>query len=111
MKTSEFQGDPEFRSWLDRLIEDKVREELSREHQRVFRESFAIIPVRPECYLSQSIARYRVSVCRPADFSPFGRAEKRFGELLFNQNYLGDTLAPVLAITGGQFPETHQGSL
>src|SRR5215813_7669925 len=58
MKIDDYEGDPEFRSWLERVIEEKVREELLREREKQFRESFAIISIRPSCRLAAEIASH-----------------------------------------------------
>src|SRR5256885_11212871 len=58
MSSIEYQGDPQFRSWLERIIEFKVHEELARERERLFRESLAIISVREKDPLAESIATH-----------------------------------------------------
>ena len=69
MSFLEYQGDPEFRSWLERLVEDKVHEELARERERLFRESFAIISVREKDLLAERIAApFGIKALRPKKF-------------------------------------------
>ena len=102
MKTSELQGDPEFRSWLDRLIEDRVGEELARERQRAFRDSFAIIPVRAECYLSQSIARYLGKALVESNLVIFGDGEKK---TVINENLRGKNIYVIATVGDGEDPD------
>lgn len=71
------QGDPEFRSWLERLIEDKVREEFDREKEKRFRESFALLSVRSDCLLAKSIARHLGKALVEMDLMVFGDCEKK----------------------------------
>jgi ribose-phosphate pyrophosphokinase len=102
MKTGDLQGDPEFRSWLDRLIEDKVREELSRERQRVFRESFAIISVRSECFLAESIARYLGKALIESNLVIFGDGEKK---TVIHENLRGKNIYVVATVGDGEDPD------
>ncbi|HLU47580.1 MAG TPA: ribose-phosphate pyrophosphokinase-like domain-containing protein, partial [Planctomycetota bacterium] len=71
------QDDPQFRLWLERLIEDKVREELARERNRQFRESFACISVRASDRIAESIASHLGKSLVPIDIVVFGDGEKK----------------------------------
>ncbi len=102
MKVSEFQGDPEFRSWLERLIEDKIHEELTRERDRVFRESFAIVPVRPNCSLSASIAQHLGKSLVKQEIIVFGDLEKK---TVIHENLRGKNVYVIATVGDGEDPD------
>ena len=102
MKLSEYQGDPEYRSWLERLIEDKVREELQRERDRIFRESFAVIAVRSGCPLATSIARHLGKALVKVDLVIFGDGEKK---TVINENLRGKSVYVIATVGDGEDPD------
>lgn len=71
------QEDPEFRSWLERLIEDKVEEELRRQSERQFLESLALISVRPNDPLANRIAHHLGKSLVDAELLTFLDGEKK----------------------------------
>lgn len=77
MDLENLEGDPQFRLWLERLIEDKVREELARERNRQFRESFALISVRGSDRIAEEIASHLGKSLVPLDLVVFGDGEKK----------------------------------
>ncbi len=101
-KISDYQGDPQFRSWLERLIEDKVHEELTRERDRVFRESFAIVPVRPQCKLSAGIASLLGKSLVKQEIIVFGDGEKK---TVIHENLRGKNVYVVATVGDGEDPD------
>jgi len=99
---TEIQGDPQFRSWLERIIEDKVREELARERDRVFRESFAIVPVRPQCKLSAAIATYLGKSLVKQEIIVFGDGEKK---TVIHENLRGKNVYVIASVGDGEDPD------
>jgi ribose-phosphate pyrophosphokinase len=77
MSIQELQGDPGFRSWIERIIEDKVHEELSKERARLFSESFAIIAVREHDPLAEGIAAQLGKSLVRRELIVFGDGEKK----------------------------------
>ncbi len=77
MNIENLQEDPEFRSWLERLIENKVRDELERQNARRFLNSFALISVRPNDPLASSIARNLGKTLVDAELLVFSDGEKK----------------------------------
>jgi ribose-phosphate pyrophosphokinase len=77
MANFDFQGDPQFRSWLERFVEDKVTEILQADREHRFRESFALISVRKNDALSASIARVLGKKLVDVDTLVFGDGEKK----------------------------------
>ena len=57
MEFEKLQGDPQFRSWLEQFIEDRVRDELKRDMDRRARDAFALVSGRPDDALANSMAR------------------------------------------------------
>lgn len=77
MAVFDYQGNPQFRSWLERFIADKVREVLEEERERRFRESFALISVRENDPLATSIARILGKKLVDVEILVFGDGEKK----------------------------------
>jgi ribose-phosphate pyrophosphokinase len=102
MNVSEYQGDPEFRSWLERVIEDKLREELSREKERTFRESFALITVRPDDELAESIARHLRKALVRSELIVFGDGEKK---TVIHENLRGKHVYVIATVGDGEDPD------
>jgi len=102
MKVSDFQGDPEFRSWLERVMEDKIQEELAKERQRHFRESFALIPVRKDCYLAQAIAQHLGKVLVKSDLVIFGDGEKK---TVIHENLRGKNVYVIATVGEKEDPD------
>ncbi|MCZ6795869.1 MAG: ribose-phosphate diphosphokinase [Planctomycetota bacterium] len=102
MDLDSLQGDPEFRIWLERLIEDKVRDELSRERDERFRESFALIAVRPRDSLAQAIARHLGKPLVPFDLVTFGDGEKK---TVISENLSGKHVYVIATIGHGEDPD------
>lgn len=99
---TDYQGDPQFRSWLERIIEDKVHEELTRERDRVFRESFAIVPVRPHCRLSDAIAGHLGKALVKQDIIVFGDGEKK---AVIHENLRGKNVYVIATVGDGEDPD------
>lgn len=102
MGVADYQGDPEFRSWLERLIEDKIEEELTREKDRLFRESFAIVPVRPNDSLAASIARHLGKALVRHEIIVFGDGEKK---TVIHENLRGKHVYVVATVGEGEDPD------
>ncbi|MEM7231358.1 MAG: ribose-phosphate pyrophosphokinase-like domain-containing protein, partial [Planctomycetota bacterium] len=77
MDLENLQGDPEFRLWLERIIEDKVREEVARVREKEFRERFALISIREDDSLANAIAQRLGKTLVPIDLVTFGDGEKK----------------------------------
>jgi ribose-phosphate pyrophosphokinase len=102
MSIEPFQSDPELRSWLERLIEDKVREELQREREKHFRESFAFISVRPNCELAQMIAMQLGKALIPVELFVFGDGEKK---TVIKENLRGKRVYVIATVGKGEDPD------
>lgn len=102
MNSSDYQGDPEFRSWLERVIEDKVQEELKRERDRLFLESFAILSTRPGCTLATAIARNLGRSLVKAEVITFGDGEKK---TVIHENLRGKSVYLVATVGEGEDPD------
>ena len=59
MASFDFQGDPQFRAWLERFVEDKVEEMMEADRDRRFRESFSLISVS---FVRDRLMEHQVSV-------------------------------------------------
>jgi ribose-phosphate pyrophosphokinase len=95
-------GDAGFRTWLERLVEEKVRQELARERERSFRESFALISVRPDDSLAQSIARLLGKTLVPVDLVTFGDGEKK---TVITENLRGKHVYVVATVGHAEDPD------
>jgi ribose-phosphate pyrophosphokinase len=102
MGVADYQGDPEFRSWLERVIEDKIEEEMKRERDRLFRESFAIIPVRPNDSLAGSIARHLGKALVRHELIVFGDGEKK---TVIHENLRGKHVYVIATVGEGEDPD------
>jgi len=69
------ENDPELRAWLERLVEAKVKATLDAEREARFRETFALISVRPADPLAQTIARLLDQRLVDVDIVTFGVGE------------------------------------
>src|SRR5262245_26740977 len=102
MPVSDFMGDPQFRSWLERFIEDKVQELLEAERERRFRESFAVISVRPKDPLAVTIARALGKRLVESDILVFGDGEKK---PVINENLNGRHVYVIATVGIGEDPD------
>lgn len=102
MDVENLQANPEFRNWLERLIEDKVREELERERTRHFAESFAIISVRDQDPLAESIARILGKPLVRRRHVLFGDGEKK---VLIEENLRGRNVFVVATVGEREDPD------
>jgi ribose-phosphate pyrophosphokinase len=75
--TADLQRDPEFRAWLERIIEAKVKAALHGEREAHFRETFALISVRRSDPLAETIARVLDQRLVAVDLVTFGDGEKK----------------------------------
>jgi ribose-phosphate pyrophosphokinase len=107
MDLDALRGDSQFRHWLERLIEEKLREELLREKERNFRESFALISVRRPDPLAESIAEHLGKSLTPIEIVVFGDGEKK---TTIHEN-LRDKDVYVIATLGlGEDPDVSLGN-
>jgi ribose-phosphate pyrophosphokinase len=102
MNLDELQGDPQFRSFLERLIEDKIQEERRRMREQVFRESFALIAVRPEDPLATAIARHLGKSLVHAELVTFGDKEKK---TVIHENLRGRHVFVVATVGDDEDPD------
>jgi ribose-phosphate pyrophosphokinase len=77
METPDFRNDPPLRAWLERLIDDKIKEAIENERDRRFRDSFALVAVRKDDPLAQGIARWLNKPLVECDVITFGDGEKK----------------------------------
>ena len=102
MDLDSLQGDPEFRFWLERLVEDKVREELARERDGKFRDSFALITVRKDDSLARSISQHLGKALVPIDLVTFGDGEKK---TVIPENLSGKHVYVIATVGHGEDPD------
>ncbi|MBI4601012.1 MAG: ribose-phosphate pyrophosphokinase [Planctomycetes bacterium] len=102
MRFHEYQGDPEFRSWLERFVGDKIQEELDHERKRQFLESFAIVAVRQACPLATAIARHLGKALIRHEIVVFGDGEKK---TVIHENLRGKTVVVVATVGDGEDPD------
>ena len=77
MEFESLQGDPQFRSWLEQFIEDRVRDELKRDMDRRARDAFSLVSVRADDKLANSMARILGKPLVPVEILTFGDGEKK----------------------------------
>jgi ribose-phosphate pyrophosphokinase len=75
--TADLQRDSEFRAWLERIVEAKVKAALHGEREAHFRETFALISVRRSDPLAETIARLLDQRLVDVDLVTFGDGEKK----------------------------------
>ncbi len=102
MSFEELKEDPQFRSWLDRIIADAVRDELKKANDRNFRESFALISVRPDDPLAQAIARQLGKTLVHAELLSFGDGEKK---TVIYENLRGKHVYVIATMGDGEDPD------
>ena len=102
MSFDSLQSDPEFRSWLEQFIEDRVRDELRREKQQRFLESFALVSVRPTDQLASSIAKYLGKPLVPVEVLTFGDGEKK---VVIKENLSGKHVFVIATVGSGEDPD------
>jgi len=102
MPAVEFQGDPQFRSWLERFVEDKVKEVLDSERDQRFRESFALVSVRKNDPLAQSIARLLGKRLVDCEIVVFGDGEKK---PVIGENLNGKHVYVIATVGTGEDPD------
>jgi len=102
MDFESLQGDPEFRLWLERIIEDKLREELARERDAQFRESFAVLSARPDDELAAAIAGHLGKALVPFELVTFGDGEKK---TVIHENLRGKHMYVIATVGYGEDPD------
>lgn len=102
MDLERLQEDPELRFWLERLIEDKVRDELARTREQTFRDSFAVISMRPRDPLAVSIAEQLGKSLVSMDLVVFGDGEKK---TVIHENLRGKNVYVVATVGEGEDPD------
>jgi ribose-phosphate pyrophosphokinase len=102
MPIADFQGDPQFRSWLEHFVEDKVNEVLEKEREQRFRESFALISVRRNDPLAVSIARILGKKLVDCDILVFGDGEKK---PVIHENLNGKHVYVIATVGAGEDPD------
>jgi len=102
MSIQDFQGDPEFRSWLERVVEDKVQEELARDRDKTFRESFALVSVREHDHLAESIARQLGKHLVRREIVVFGDGEKK---TVIHENLRGKHIYVIATVGDREDPD------
>ncbi len=102
MPSIDYQGDPQFRSWLERVIEDKVKEVLGAEHDARFRESFALIAARRSDPLANSIGRLLGKRLVEVEILTFGDGEKK---PVIQENLSGKNVFVIATVAMGEDPD------
>ncbi len=102
MSTEDLKEDPQFRSWLERLVEDKVRDEISRIDDRRFRESFALIAVRKNDQLASRIAEHLGKTLVRGELLTFGDGEKK---TVIYENLRGKHAYVIATVGAGEDPD------
>jgi ribose-phosphate pyrophosphokinase len=98
----DFQGDPQFRSWLERFVEDKVEEMMEADRERRFRESFALLAARPGDPLAHSIARILGKKLVEVEVFIFGDGEKK---PVIHENLSGKHVYVISTVGSGEDPD------
>ncbi len=102
MDLDSLRGNPEFRHWLERLIEDKMREEFTRERDERYRQSFVLLSVRPEDALARSIATQLGKPLVSLDLVTFGDGEKK---TVIHENLRGKDAYVIATVGDGEDPD------
>ena len=102
MNTEELKSDPQFRSWLERLVEDKIQEELGQIRDQKFRESFALIAVRKDDSLAARIAENLGKSLVRGELMTFGDGEKK---TVIYENLRGKHAYVIATIGDGEDPD------
>ncbi len=102
MASFDFQGDPQFRSWLERFVEDKVQEILVEEREKRFRDSFALISVRKGDSLATSIAQILGKKLVKVEILSFGDGEKK---PVIHENLSGKQVFVIATVGMGEDPD------
>jgi ribose-phosphate pyrophosphokinase len=102
MATFDFQGDPQFRSWLERFVEDKVGELMEADRERRFRDSFALISVRRDDSLAAAIARLFGKKLVDWELFMFGDGEKK---PVIHENLSGKHVYVIATVGRGEDPD------
>lgn len=103
----DLQNDPEFRAWLERLVEAKVQAALREERATHFREMFALISVRRPDPLAETIARLLDQRLVDIDRVTFGDGEKKPVVL---ENLSGKNVFVISTIGMGEDPDVSFGN-
>ena len=102
MEFEKLQGDPQFRSWLEQFIEDRVRDELKRDMDRRARDAFSIVSVRPDDELANSMARILGKPLVPVEILTFGDGEKK---AVVKENLRGKHVYVIATVGYGEDPD------
>lgn len=102
MSIQDLQEDPQFRSWLERLVEDKIHEELGRIQDQRFRESFALIAVRKDDPLAESIAENLGKAVVHGELLTFSDGEKK---TVIHENLRGKHAYVIATVGEGEDPD------
>ena len=102
MNFDKLQDDPGFRSWIERLIEDKIGDELRKHEARRFLESFALISVRPKDPLAAAIAKHLGKPLVDAELLTFGDGEKK---TVIKENLRGKHAFVIATVGDGEDPD------
>ena len=102
MEFESLQGDPQFRSWLEQFIEDRVRDELKRDMDRRARDAFSLVSVRPDDKLANSMARILGKPLVPVEILTFGDGEKK---AVVKENLRGKHVYVIATVGYGEDPD------
>lgn len=102
MEPPDFRHDPQLRVWLERLIEDKVNDALEQERDRRFRESFALVSVRKDDRLAESIAAALGKRLVRSEVFVFGDGEKK---PVIYENLAGKHIYVIATVGEGEDPD------
>ena len=102
MATFDYQGDPQFRSWLERFVEDKITEAMKADREQRFRDSFALISVRRDDSLAEGIAKILGKSLVKWDLFIFGDGEKK---PVIHENLSGKHVYVIATVGRGEDPD------